>query len=134
MVILDTNIIIDHLRQKDGEDSHLMRIARKIAKENLAISVITVQELYEGRSTKSEEKEAYLTATISPLKVLSYSYEIAQLAGEIARDSPRPIELADAAIAATAIVHDASLFTLNAKDFRGIKGLEVSRPEVYELL
>lgn len=124
MVILDTNAIIDHLRQPKERDSHLVKIAKEKPKEALVISVISIQELYEGQSTKDEEKEQCLLATIAPLKILPYSYEVAQLAGKIARDLKRPIELADAAIAATAILNGACLFTLNKKDFQGIKGLE----------
>lgn len=125
MVILDTNIIIDHLRQPPKKTSLLVKIVEKKSKENLAISMISIQELYEGRSTKSKTKEQYLLATIAPLKILPYNYEVAQLAGEIARDLRRPIELADAAIAATAILNGAQLFTLNKRDFRGIKNLEL---------
>lgn len=125
MVVLDTNIIIDHLRQTKNKQTHLMMLAEEVVKENLAISIVTVQELYEGKSTKNETTEEYLLSTISPLKILSYTYETAQLAGEIARDLNRPIELADAAIAATVIVNGASLFTLNKKDFRGIESLEL---------
>ena len=124
MVILDTNIIIDHLRlQKKGRDSELMKIARLKPKEVLALSMISVQELYEGQSTKDENMEQYLLATISPLKILPYTYEVAQLAGEIARDLEFPIELADAAIAATTILNGGTLLTLNKKDFSGIKEL-----------
>ncbi|MDO8570753.1 MAG: PIN domain-containing protein [Candidatus Daviesbacteria bacterium] len=124
MVILDTNIIIDHLHlQKKGHDSELMKIARLKPKEVLALSMISVQELYEGQSTKDENMEQYLLATISPLRILPYTYEIAQLAGEIARDLNRSIELADATIAATAILNGGVLLTLNKKDFSGIKDL-----------
>lgn len=125
MVILDTNIIIDHLRQALAQPTLLMQLAQRESKSNLAISVITIQELYEGRSTRDTSKEEYLLATIAPLQVLSYNYAIAQLAGEIARDLTQPIELADAAIAATAIFYQASLYTLNTKHFRGIKNLEL---------
>lgn len=125
MVVLDTNIIIDHLRHKGQTPSALMKIAARISKNNLAISVISIQELYEGKSTLNAEKERYLQETVSPLTVLPYTYETAQYAGEIARDSNRPIELADAAIAATAIIKGAQLATLNIKDFIGITGLEL---------
>ncbi len=125
MVVLDTNIIIDHLRQPKKKETQLTKIAKQKPKEGLAISMISVQELYEGRSTRDKEKEQYLLATIVPLQILLYTYEVAQLAGKIARDLNRSIELADAAIAATAIVNGAQLFTLNKKDFRGIEGLEL---------
>jgi predicted nucleic acid-binding protein len=123
MVVLDTNIIIDHLRLNGKQDSLLMKIAKEKPKEVLAIAMISVQELYEGRSTQDNQKEQYLLATISPLKILPYTYEVAQLAGEIARDLDRPIEIADTAIAATTILHGATLATLNKKDFRDIHSL-----------
>jgi predicted nucleic acid-binding protein len=123
MVVLDTNIIIDHLRQSTPKESLLMAITKKYTKDNLAISTITIQELYEGISAKQEENERFMLATIAPLKVLSYTYETAQLSGEIARDLDKPIEFADAAIAATTIVHGASLYTLNKKDFNVIRDL-----------
>lgn len=123
MVVLDTNIIIDHLRQR-SDDTVLLKIARRIAKENLAISVISVQELYEGKSAADKTKEEYLLATISPLKILPYTYEAAQVAGEIARELVRPIEFADAAIAATAIINNTQLATLNKRDFQTVKDLE----------
>lgn len=125
MVVLDTNVIVDHLRLADSKiNSKLMEIVENNPKETLAISMVTIQELYEDKSTRDSQKEQYLLATISPLKILPYTYEIAQLAGEIARDLMRPIELADAAIAATAIVNRCVLFTLNKKDFEEIPQLQ----------
>jgi len=126
MVVLDTNIIIDHLRLKDRtKDSALMKAARQNPKEVLGISIISIQELYEGQSTLDPDKEQYLLATISPLKILPYTYEVAQRAGEIARDLKEAIELADAAIAATALLNGAKLLTSNTKDFEKIKDLQL---------
>ena len=85
------------------------------------MSVISIQELYIGKSTRGERAEQLLLATISPLKILPYTFEVAQLAGEIARDLERPIELADAAISATAIVNGCQLITLDKNDFRDIE-------------
>lgn len=126
MVVLDTSIIIDHLRQPKKKPSRLIRLAKQKPKETLALSIISIQELYEGKSTQEPKKEQSLLATIAPLKILPYTYEIAQLAGEISRDLGRPLELADAAIAATTLIHNASLLTLNKKDFHGIKNLELA--------
>jgi predicted nucleic acid-binding protein len=124
MVVLDTNIIIDHLRLANKQESALIKFVKKHPKETLTISVISVQELYEGKSTKNRQKEQALLAVISPLKILPYTYEIAKLAGKIARDLSEPIELADAAIAATTIFNEGKLFTLNKKDFQKIPHLK----------
>lgn len=123
MVILDTNIIIDHLRHTGKSDSILMKLVARHPKETLALCSISIQELYEGQSTRNSEKEKDLLATISPLRILPYTYDIAQRAGCIARDTKQPLELADAAIAATAIIQNAPLFTLNTKDFSPIPNL-----------
>ena len=125
MVILDTSIIIEHLRLSKTKKSALVKVAEKKPKEVLAISIISVQELYEGKSTKDKRKEQALLATIAPLRILPYTYEVAQLAGEIARDLSRPIELADAAIAATTILNGGQLLTLDKKDFSGIRRLRI---------
>lgn len=122
-MILDTSAIIDHLRT--GGKGYLINLAKKLPKQNLAISTVTIQELYEGKSTKDGQKEKDMLSIISPLTILPYTFEVAQLAGEIARDLKRPIELADAAIAATAIQNGATLATLNKKDFVGIENLEL---------
>lgn len=124
--MLDTNIIIDHLRlQRAEQESVLMKVVRLHPREAFGLSMLSIQELYEGRSTRDAAKEQYLLATISPLKLLPYTYEVAKLAGELARDLVRPIELADAAIAATALSQHAPLLTINTKDFAGIKELEL---------
>ncbi len=123
MVILDTNIIIDHLRSSTSHETALIKLVKKYPKLSLSISLLSVQELYEGSSTRIEDREKDLLATISPLRLLPYTYEVAKLAGMIARDLKKPIELADAAIAATAILNHAELYTLNTKDFVAIPDL-----------
>lgn len=129
MVILDTNVIIDHLRRPKIEQSSLLKMVSQQPKPTLAISVISVQELYEGKSTRYEEEEKFLLATIAPLKMLPYTYEVARRAGTIARDLSFAIEFADAAIAATALVNQASFFTLNRKHFAKIKDLDMINVE-----
>ncbi len=124
MVIVDTSVIIDHLRQPEKK-TLLLKIAEKKPKRGLAVSTVTIQELYEGRSTRDKEEEQFLWATITPMKILPYNLEVAKKAGEIARDRKNPIEFADAAIAATAFLNDARIFTLNEKYFGNIKGVEI---------
>lgn len=125
MVVLDTSILIDALRQFKGHDPILREFIGLDSEDDLAISVLTIQELYAGKSSKDLKKEKLILAVISSLETLPYTYEVAKLAGEIARDLDRSIDLADAAIAATAILNKAKLFTLNKRDFQGIKGLKL---------
>jgi len=74
MVVLDTNIIIDHLRQNNNKETALTAISRRVSKENMAISLVTVQELYEGLSTKERVKEEYLLAVITNIKEATELY------------------------------------------------------------
>jgi tRNA(fMet)-specific endonuclease VapC len=125
MVVLDTNIIIDHLRQPPGTDTILKKVV--LEKDELALSVLSVQELYEGKSTRDAMAKELIQVTVSSFRILAYTFETAQRAGELARDLERPISFPDAAIAATAILNEASLLTLNIKDFEGIENLDLLR-------
>lgn len=125
MVIVDTSIIIDHLRQKRGGETNFKLLLRAFGKEYIGVSILSIQELYSGQSTKKEAKEQQILAVISPLSILPYSYEIGQLAGQVTRNSKRPIGFADAAIAATGLYYQYSLATLNLKDFQGIAHLDL---------
>jgi len=124
MVILDTNVVIDHLRQ-DPSLSRLIAFSKDHPEDLLGMSIISVQELYQGKSTLEENKENVLLATINSLQLLPYTYEVSELAGKIARDLAFPIEFADAAIAATAIMSSAKLLTLNHKHFENISDLHL---------
>ncbi len=124
MVIVDTNIVIDYLRMRDKS---LYEELFEQEKETIGISLITVQELFAGKSTRDRKEEEFLTALLSSLQLLPYTYEVAQLAGEILRDITDPIDFADAAIAATTITNDATLYTKNTKHYQKIKNLELAK-------
>ena len=127
MVILDTSVIIDHLRGVGlKKETTLLKFARKNPKSTLVFSVISIQELHEGQSTLDERKEEILLSVLNPLNVLPYTYEIAKTAGELARDSEIKVDFADFAIAATAIVNGCDLLTLNQKHFKNIPDLVLS--------
>ena len=123
MVVCDSNILIDFVRQKGRGLTFLEKITEKEGRKNLAISILTVQELFAGKSVSELAVKQNLTQLISSFDVYPYTYEVAQLGGEIARNNP--VAFVDGAIAATAIVNGVQLATLNSKDFMGIKGLEI---------
>lgn len=123
MVILDTSIIIDHLRQ-EGQRSKLDKIREQFPKEQLAVSVISVQELYEGQSTRDDNREKAMLGLLAALKILPYTFEVAQKAGQLVRNLKFPVEFSDAAIAATVVINNAKLASLNKKHFQDIPDLE----------
>lgn len=124
MVILDTSIIIDHLRQT-GKKSFLQALIEKLPGETFALSVITIQELYEGQSTRDKDRENHLLILLSQFKIVPYDYNVAELAGKITRDTKPLVSFADAAIAATTIINGCQLYTLDKKDFSSINNLEL---------
>lgn len=123
--MIDTNILIDYIRRSNSTDSYLVKLLKSKPSQEIAISIITIQELYVGQSSKTAEKEQFFLRVVDSLKVLSYDGQVAKFAGEIIRDTKSQVQFADAAIAATAILNKASLFTLNKRDFIGIKNLKL---------
>ncbi len=124
MVILDTNIIIDHLR-RPSVNTIFSRLPQLYPAQTFAISIISVQELYTGKSTRGNQEKEVLLMIISKIEIFPYTYEIAKVAGQIQRDLDISVGFADAAIAATALARGAQLATLNPKDFRNIPGLNL---------
>lgn len=127
MVILDTSIIIDHLRKEGNKFSLLERLLARLPKESCAISILTIQELYAGKSMREAKREEKMLATIAPHSIIPYDYNTAVTAGALIRQRERRMSFADAAIAGTAIIHKYPLATLNTKDFLGIQGLTLLR-------
>lgn len=124
VILLDSNIIIDHLRLK-GKNSIQYNLINQHLDDSFAVSTITIQELFAGASTKSKSPLVLLNQTLSELDICLYTQKVAELAGKITRDRDLRLQFADAAIAATAIHYGASLATLNAKDFKGIPKLHL---------
>ena len=120
MVILDTNIIVDYIRQPREKKTVLDKLFDKYAdnSDTLAISIITVQELFEGKSTANKKNELFLQKLLARFEILPYTYDVAVLAGKMARDMHTPTEFADLAIAATSVCANSPLVTLNTKHFK----------------
>lgn len=117
--------MIDFLRRPEDSNTPLTEFISLYPKRKLAISVLTVQELYSGKSSREFTKEQPFLKLIGKTELLPYIYETAKLAGCLVRDSDKSFGFPDAQIAATAILNKASLLTLNKKDFKGIKGLKL---------
>lgn len=124
MVIVDTSIIIEHLRNKERITSFIDLVENE-SRENIALSVISIQEIFSGQSTKKIKETEFITRLVKGITVLPYDEEIAFLAGKIERDAPHAIEFADAAIAATCLKYTYKLATLNTKDFKIIPYLQL---------
>lgn len=121
LVLCDTNDLIELYK----DNTSIISSLKEIGQDNIAISVITSAELIFGAFNKRE-----LTQTkkdISHLKVLSLdeviSSKFLNLMSQYSLS--HNLTIPDSIIAATALVYDIPLFTLNQKDFKYIDGLDI---------
>ncbi|MEW6695930.1 MAG: type II toxin-antitoxin system VapC family toxin [Bacillota bacterium] len=126
-VVFDTNIIIDHLKGLNQAREQLRNIESGVFEGY--ISVITLMELLSAPWISEQRKEA-ITNLLQIFEHLSVDKKIAATASKLLsryRHS-HGLEPTDALIAATALVNEAVLFTLNKRQFRFIEGLVSINP------
>ena len=123
MILCDTDVIIETLK---GDDKTI-KIIERIGLENIAISSVTVMELYFGALNKRElnKIKKYLKA----LKVVHFDSTVSEMAVSMIESYSKShgLQIPDAIIAATALSLEIKLFTLNLKDFRYIDGLKLQK-------
>ena len=101
---------------------------RGIGLPELAVSVITVGELYFGARDRRELlKIKRHLASLQQIPMDEETSELALALLETYALSHR-LSLPDAVIAATALRHELVLYTLNVRDFRFIEGLSLHKP------
>jgi predicted nucleic acid-binding protein len=119
-LLFDTDVLIDYLR------GHVQAVAYlESCSEELLISAATVAELF-ARVREGAERTA-LQNFQSVFQLIPIDGEIAETGGLLRRDYGRSYNtgLVDALIAATALVNDAQLVTLNRKHFPMLDGVVV---------
>lgn len=111
-LLIDTDVLIDFLRGRAEAVAYLEGLT-----EPLLISVLTVAELYAG-VREGEERET-LDLFITVFERAPVDEAIATKGGLFRRDYRKShnLGLADALIAATAEVREATLVTLNRKHY-----------------
>lgn len=112
--LIDTNILIDHLRGKAQATEFLL--ASHANKVKMALSVITRIELMAGMKTSEQDKIERLLDIFEEINV---TRDIAEAAGSYMNNYAKShgLNIADAIIAASAKCIGASLYTLNKKHF-----------------
>lgn len=127
MILCDTNILIEFYKN----NPQIVQELRHITQGQLAVSPITQAELYFGVLNKAELqkiKQHLLLLSQYPLDS-SVSAVFLQLMETYSLS--HKLTLPDALIAATALVHNLELYTLNVKDFRFISNLQLYKPVSY---
>jgi len=125
MVLCDTNIFIEVYRSNFAVRDAL----EKIGHENIVVSDVTRAELLYGAANKRELQ--MIRKDLDKIAVLHIDPSISERAVDLVERYclSHKTSLEDALIAATALLHEMELYTLNIKDFVFIPGLKLYRPE-----
>lgn len=123
-MVIDTGIFIEFLRAKDKTKTSLYKLPDEA---NIFISAVTYYELMIGATT--EEKRNDIKLLTEDLSILPFNADVAAKASEIyhlLKKSNSLIEFRDIFIAATCLVNDVEILTLNKKHFERIEGLRMA--------
>ena len=112
-LLLDTDVLVDSFRGARALD---------VGRVRAWYSVVTLCELFAGERVN----EDLVRITLSLFTEIPVDRTIAERAGRIRRSSG--IRIADALIAATAMLHDLEIVTRNRRDFARVDGLVVRDP------
>jgi predicted nucleic acid-binding protein len=124
-VLIDTSILIDHLRKANKDRTTFFRAAQRF---DCFVSVITEFEFRVGSTTANRD---FVSALLDLTPVLPFDSACVRAAAGIYGDLRvvnRMIALPDLFIAATAVAHDLPLLTLNVRHFEQVKTLTVLTP------
>ncbi|TFV55770.1 type II toxin-antitoxin system VapC family toxin [Geodermatophilus sp. DF01-2] len=126
MIVLDTNVVSELIR--DVPATAVVRWARSVPSAERFLTAVSVGELVYGvsrlpegrRRTALEAAVASALASFSPEQFLPFDEAAARPYGSLFAHRERlgrPIEIADAQIAAICLHHGAALATRNPRDF-----------------
>jgi tRNA(fMet)-specific endonuclease VapC len=122
--LVDSDYVADYL----GAHSHAIRLLSSFAKDDLAISLITYGEIYEGiHFGRNPQKTAdvfqrFLRSVVILPPTQPIMQQFARIRGELRRTG-KIIGDFDILIAATAIQHSLTLVTRNVRDYQRIPQL-----------
>ncbi len=117
---LDTDFLVFAIAAAGAERSRL----RELTREGAEVRVSAVAWYEFCRGPRTPEQIAVAMDVLSDGGVVPFDATLAERAADVFRALGSPRKRAqDVAIAVTAIAAGATLFTRNARDFRGIEGL-----------
>ncbi|MGB5158169.1 MAG: type II toxin-antitoxin system VapC family toxin [Desulfobacterales bacterium] len=121
MILCDTNVIIEALKNNPV----VIHTIEKISLERIAVSAVTVMELYYGALNKAELKK--IKRHLSSIRIFQIDEAISVAASELIEQYAKShgLQIPDALIAATSINRDLQLYTGNTKDFIYIENISL---------
>jgi len=121
MILCDTNIFIHAF---NGDEATLAQL-QIIGLKNIALSAVTLMELYQGMGDKIEL--AQMKKKCRYFDILHVNTEVSLLAIELIANFKlsHGLQIPDAIIGATAIVYNVPLYTYNVKDFKFMSNIKL---------
>ena len=121
MILCDTDIFIEAFKNNTLATGSL----RRIGFQNIALSAITLMELYFGALNKREL--AKIKSRLQKLEIISLDQKITETAINMIERYAKShgLHIPDALIAATAICRGLQLLTYNVKDFKFVEGIRL---------
>jgi predicted nucleic acid-binding protein len=114
-LLLDTSVLIDALRFRQGRHELLAQLVRD--GHTLSTTAVNVAEVYAGMRNEEELQTEALLAALDCYDLTAHAGRMAgRLKNKWAKKG-RTIAIADAAVAAIALERDCTLMTDNRKDF-----------------
>ncbi len=113
-ILFDTDILIEALRGNERVNRALIELAQK--ETLMACTPVTFAEIYRGMRSHEKERTAL---TLSAFTCVTIDQSVGKKAGEYLRSYGKThgLEIADALIAASAVVHRMQLCTFNWKHY-----------------
>lgn len=123
-VIVDTSVIIDHLRGT-SPDLQILETLRLEGKIELLVSHMTIIELFAGQDASKKTVRDLYEELLSGVEVVGLTIASAKKAGELIRIYPQIPDPTDFLIAAIALEQSAQIATHNTKHFRQLPGIKL---------
>lgn len=123
MMLIDTNVFVDHLRNYAPAVRFFESIANR---DDVGFSAITEAELLAGKANDNEGKREKLLQFLHQWYKEVVNNPVSTLAGDISRRYG--LTIPDAVISATCLLNNAELVTKNTKDFSRVSNLKVKVP------
>ncbi len=123
-LLIDTSIIIEHLRKTDKQRSTLYSVPHNI---ELFVSTVTLFELQAGATDTPKQQD--IKSVLYGVGILPLDESVAMEAGKLYRTlkaTNNQMEIRDLFIAATALANKLPVLTLNLKHFQMVRGLRLA--------
>ena len=126
ILLIDTDILSFTLKG----DSRANQYASHLQGNRLAISLMTVAELYQWAAIHNwgERRISQLDTTLRDFLILPIDIQLCRVWGKVraeCRAGGTPISPQDAWIAASALYYDIDMITHNVADFKSVSGLRL---------